>query len=136
MLGTRTNCVRGFARCIRDPCPTRRTADFEHPSFIIQHLWLCHTVLQGKNPVPEGMEADVQHQVLCPDEGIVLMPSRRAIPLLMYGICPCVATRHGSVNISSAKPVGIHFAVKIRNIKLVVEGSLTWNSTKSSKWDF
>ena len=136
MLGTRTNCVREFARQIRDPCATRGTVDFERPSFIIQHLWLCHAVLQGRNPIPEGMEAKVQHRVLCPDEGIVLMPSGRAIPPLIYGMCACVAKQHGSVNISFANPVDIRFAVKICNIKLVVEGTRMWNSTRSSKWDF
>lgn len=103
MLRTRTNCVREFARRIRDPCPTRGMADFECPSSIIQHLWLCRAVLRGRYPIPEGMEAKVQHRVLRPDEGIVLAPSGRAIPLLIYGMCACVAKQHGSVNISSAK---------------------------------
>ena len=125
--------MSGNLQWLRDPYPTRGTADFEYPSFLIQHLWLCRAVLQGRHPVPEGTEAKVQHQVLRPDEGVVSMPSGRAVPLLSYGMCARVAKQRGSVNVSSA---GIRFAVAISNIKLVGEGTLTWNSTWSSKGDF
>lgn len=70
------------------------------------------------------MEAKVQHRVLRPDDGIVLMPSGRAIPLLIYGTCACVAKQHGSVNISSANPVDILFAVKVCKVEMVVGGTL------------
>lgn len=135
MAETRPDCVGEFTRWIRDPCPSQSAVDFGRP-FVAQRPWLCRAVLQGRYPAPEGMEAKVQRRVLCPAEGVVLMPIGRAIPVLIYGMCAHVAKQHGSVNISFANPVDICLAVKVCNIKLIVEETLMWNSTSCSRWDF
>lgn len=120
----------------RDPSPTQGTAALELSSFITQHLRLCRAALQGRNPIPEGTEAKVQHGALCPEEGVVSMPSGRAVSLLIYRMCACVAKQRGSVNISSANLVMICFVVRTSSARLAAEGAVLWSSTRSSTGDF